>query len=228
MHVFEVRNLGFSTQQGVVFSEVSFSVQESDVICIMGPSGAGKSSLFRMLNLLRTPDVGEIYYRQKNILEYTPSSLRREVGYVMQKPYLFGKTAEEDLLYPYWLQRQPPNYREIKALLAKVNLTEAVLAKEPGELSGGEQQRIALIRSLLIKPQILLLDEVTAALDEANTAVIEDLILSEQAEQKCTILFITHHMEQARRISQKVLYLEAGKVAYYGETAAFFSRQGGV
>jgi putative ABC transport system ATP-binding protein len=193
----------------------------------MGPSGTGKSSLFRMMNLLRSPDVGEIYYCSRNVLEYKPSLLRREVGYVMQKPYLFGKTAEEDLVYPYQLRKQQPNLTEIKTYLAKVNLTEAVLDKRPGELSGGEQQRIALIRSLLVKPRVLLLDEVTASLDETNTAVIEDLLLAEQAEKNLTLLFITHNMEQARRISKKVLYLEAGAVKYYGATAKFFARQGG-
>ena len=228
MNILECQNIGLIKNQQTILSNISFCVQAGDSIGVMGPSGSGKSSLFRLLNLLISPSHGQILYQNKNIQDYLPTKLRRSIGYILQKPHLFGTTVQENLLYPYELLGQKPDFKEISRYLDKVKLPQSTLEKKNTALSGGEQQRIALIRSLLIKPEIILLDEVTAALDEENTLLLETLITQEQNLQHLTLLFITHNQEHAKRLAHKILYLEAGKIRYWGAKTEFFKAKGEV
>jgi putative ABC transport system ATP-binding protein len=205
-----------------ILDGISFRVNSGDVIGVMGSSGSGKTSTFRIINLLQSPTQGTVFYQSKDTLTYPPTTLRREIGYVFQKTYLFGSTIMENLTYPYQLLQQKPNFQEITDYLNQANLPENIVTKKINELSGGEQQRIALIRSLLIKPKILLLDEVTASLDEENTVIIEKLIRDQNENKNVTILFISHNTKQAERLAQKILYLEKGKVSYYGSKNEYF------
>jgi len=225
MNILECRNIGLLKSEQTILSSISFCVQARDSIGVMGPSGSGKSTLFRLLNLLISPTQGQILYKNKNIQEYAPPQLRRNISYILQKPYLFGSTVQENLLYPYELLGQKPNFKEINSYLDKVKLPQNTLQKKNTALSGGEQQRIALIRSLLIKPEIILLDEVTAALDEENTLLLENLIAHEQSLQQLTLLFITHKQEQAKHLAHKILYLEAGHITFWGTKAEFFKEK---
>lgn len=227
MNIMECKNIELIINNQTILTSISFSVQTSDRIGIIGPSGSGKSSLFRLLNLLISPTQGQIFYKNKNIQEYAPTELRHRVSYILQKPYLFGNTVKENLLYPYQLLNQKPDFEEINSYLTKVKLSETILEKKNTTLSGGEQQRIALIRSLLIKPEIILLDEVTAALDEENTLLLEKLIINEQQTHNITLLFITHSNAQAKRLAKKILYLEAGRIHYFGNVEHYFSTIGG-
>ncbi|NYE57465.1 ABC transporter ATP-binding protein [Carboxydothermus ferrireducens] len=216
MSIIVVDNVKLNGSDGqVILDGITFTVEEGDFLGVLGPSGAGKSSLFRLLNRLLSPTSGEIYYRGKNIKEYDPIKLRREIGYVLQRPYLFGQKVLEDLTYPFRLRQEKPDMELIYKYLAQANLKEEILAKKPTELSGGEAQRISLIRTLLVKPRVLLLDEVTSALDTENTRAILDLILKEKEEKNLTVLAITHNLEAFN--FTKVLYLDAGKVKYFGE-----------
>lgn len=226
MNILECKNVSLIKNKQTILNNVSFRATVGDRIGVMGPSGSGKSSLFRLLNLLMSPTQGQISYKDKNLQDYAPTELRRKIGYVLQKPYLFGTTVQENLIYPYQLLGQSPNLEEITAYLAQVKLPQNTLEKKNIALSGGEQQRIALIRSLLIKPDILLLDEVTAALDQENTTLLEELIVHEQDRHQLTLLFITHNPEQAKRLAHKILYLEAGNLSWYDTAADFFSHKG--
>jgi len=227
MKILECNNIQLSKNNQTILNNISLTVQKGDSLGIMGPSGSGKSSLFRLLNLLMSPNKGEIFYRDKKLQEYMPTQLRRSIGYILQKPYLFGTTVQENLIYPFQLLGKKTNLEEIHSYLDQVKLTKNILEKKNTALSGGEQQRIALIRSLLIKPEIILLDEVTAALDEENTLLIEELIAHEQRQHNVTLLFITHNAQQAKRLGQRLLYLEAGSIGYLGSTLEFFKDKGG-
>lgn len=226
MNILECKDIELVKNNQTILSNISFGVQAGDSIGLMGPSGSGKSSLFRLLNLLLSPTQGQILYQDKNIQDYSPFQLRRSIGYILQKPYLFGTTVQENLIYPYELCGQKPDFSEINHYLNQVQLPENILQKKNTALSGGEQQRIALIRSLLIKPKIILLDEVTAALDEDNTLLLEKLISHEQQRQHLTLLFITHNLQQAKRLADKILYLEAGRINFWGAKTDFFSEKG--
>lgn len=226
MNIMECKNIQLIKNNQTILHDISFSIEAGDSIGIIGPSGSGKSSLFRLFNLLLSPTQGEILYKNRNIRDYAPTELRRNVSYILQKPYLFGTTVQENLLYPYQLLNQKPDFHVIRNYLDKANLSINILEKKNTALSGGEQQRIALIRSLLIKPKIILLDEVTAALDEDNTLLIEKLVTDEQETHHLTLLFVTHNTSQAKRLAKKILYLDAGAIDFWGTATNYFSLKG--
>lgn len=225
MSLLELVDIRLEMQEKTVLDGISCQVNSGDIIGVIGTSGSGKTSLFRIINLLQSPTHGTVYYQGKDTLTYPPTTLRREIGYVFQKTYLFGSTIKDNLTYPYQLLQQKPDFQEIAEYLDKANLPESVITKKINELSGGEQQRIALIRSLLIKPNILLLDEVTASLDEDNTLIIEKLICDQNKDRNVTILFIAHNTRQAERLAKKILYLAKGKVSFYGSKDEYFTQK---
>lgn len=206
-----------------ILNSISFAIREGDTLGCLGPSGAGKTSLFRLLNMLDSPSEGDILFRGKKLETYTPMSLRRQVGYLIQKPRMFGSNVQDNLFYPYEIVGQKPNEQEIQYYLDMVGLEDSILTKDIKGLSGGEQQRIGLVRLLLVKPGVLLLDEFTSALDEEVTRRVESLILSEQTKRGLTVLFITHNVAQAKRLANKVIHIENGSITYYGATDQYFS-----
>lgn len=221
MEILTVKEVGLKVGDEIILKNISFSLKEGELVGVLGPSGSGKSSLFKLLNRLRTPTSGEIYYRGKNLSEYDPIKLRREIGYVLQKPYLFGQKVLEDLTYPFHLRQEKPDLSLIYHYLDRANLKEDILTKRPVELSGGEAQRISLIRSLLVRPRVLLLDEITSALDSENTKIILELVYREKEEKNLTVLAITHNQEAYA--FQKVLYLVRGEVKYFGGFQEFIN-----
>lgn len=222
LHLLELKNIKYVMDDKIILNGISLQIDAGDIIGVLGSSGAGKTSLFKIINLLQSPTHGTIYYQGKDSLTYPPALLRREIGYVFQKAHLFGNSVKENLTYPYKLLQRSPNYQEIADYLNRANLPEYIIMKKPEELSGGEQQRIALIRSLLIKPKILLLDEVTASLDEKNTLIIEKMICDQNRDRNATIMLISHNIDQAKRLANKILYLEKGKVLYFGSKDNYF------
>ena len=227
MEILRLDHVSLDIKDRRILDDISFGVAAGDIVGIAGPSGAGKSSLLRLLNLLRSPSAGTITYKGRPLDQYEPAQLRREVGYVLQKPYLFGGDVRDNLEYAYRVWRQKPDAQEISAYLERVNLPASILDKTKNEMSGGEQQRVALVRSLLAKPQVLLLDEVTASLDEVNTLLLEQLIRTEWSARSITVLFISHQPAQLRRLAQSVLVLEAGRLGYWGPVEEFSQQRGG-
>jgi len=225
LEVFRFDHVSLKIKEQPILNEVSFVAEQGSFTGISGPSGSGKTSLLRLMNLLRSPTEGTLFYKNRDILKYEPTQLRREVGYVMQKPYLFDGTVQVNLEYPYRVWSQKPDAREIRGYLERVNLPTTMLEKSKNEMSGGEQQRVALVRSLLAKPKVLLLDEVTASLDEENTLLLEQLIREEWESTALTVFFISHQSEQLRRLSKAVLYIEQGHVGFYGPTNDFFDKK---
>lgn len=223
--MFALDNVQLVKKGQTILQDISFTVQPGEFVGVAGPSGAGKSSLLRLLNMLHSPSGGTIFYQGSDILTLDPLQVRRQVGYVPQKPYLFGRTVWDNLAYPYALRREEPDRREVAAYLQQANLAASILAQDNGALSGGEQQRVALIRALLTRPRVLLLDEVTAALDEDNIAALERLITAERAARQLTVLMISHNMAQLRRLAQTVLFMEHGRLRYWGPAEEFFRRR---
>lgn len=223
LEVISCTDVGLVKNGKNILHNVSFALTKGQLLGIAGPSGAGKSSLLRLLNLLDSPASGNIYYQGKDILTYNPLKLRRCVGYVLQKPYLFEGTVEDNLRYTYTVGKKQADMTEIKSYLGKLALPSDILAKSKNELSGGEQQRIAFLRSLLARPDVLLLDEVTAALDEKSALLLEALI-KEEAANGLSVVFVSHNNEQLRRLAQTILYLAGGETKFYGIAQEFFRR----
>ena len=211
-----------------VLKGVTFDVMKGQVICIIGPSGSGKSTLIRCINGLNDIQAGSITVEGQEV--HDPNldklELRKKVGMVFQQYNLFPhKTALENIMMaPLRVLRQPRPEVEDRArrLIGKVRLG----GKEdsyPGELSGGQQQRVAIARSLAMNPDVMLFDEVTAALDPET--VKEVLVtIRELAEEGMTCILVTHEMGFAREVADHIYFTDRGVIVEHGPPATFFSQ----
>jgi polar amino acid transport system ATP-binding protein len=210
-----------------VLRGVSFDVMKGEVICIIGPSGSGKSTVLRCINALIPIDQGSILVEGQEVHDarLDKLELRKKVGMVFQQYNLFPhKTALENIMMaPVHVLKQPKAQVEERArkLLAKVRLSGKEEAY-PGELSGGQQQRVAIARSLAMSPDVMLFDEVTAALDPET--VKEVLVtIRELAEEGMTCLLVTHEMGFAREVADHIYFTDRGVIIEHGPPKDFFA-----
>jgi polar amino acid transport system ATP-binding protein len=211
----------------VILDGISLDVMKGQVICIIGPSGAGKSTLLRCINALVPIDAGSILVegQEVNDPKLDRLALRRKVGMVFQQYNLFPhRTALANIMMApiHVLRRNRAEVEaEARALMRKVRLD----GKEdsfPGELSGGQQQRVAIARSLAMQPDVMLFDEVTAALDPET--VKEVLVtIRELAEEGMTCVIVTHEMGFAREVADEIYFTDRGVVVEHGPPADFFT-----
>ncbi|WP_204520139.1 ABC transporter ATP-binding protein [Silvibacterium dinghuense] len=203
---------------------MSFSLHEGEVLAIVGPSGAGKSSLLRLMNRLDEPTEGTVLLKERNTREIPVNELRRAVGMVMQRAWLFPGTVAENIAFGPAQQGISLPAEEIDTLLAHVGLA-GYTSRDVSTLSGGEAQRVAITRALANRPEVLLLDEPTSALDDASRedveALLRKLIREEKHKdgQRLTCIWITHNREQARTMADRVLAMRAGRVEALGTPA---------
>ncbi|WP_261391499.1 amino acid ABC transporter ATP-binding protein [Roseovarius atlanticus] len=211
-----------------VIKGVSMTVHRGEVICIIGPSGSGKSTLIRCINALNPIDSGSITVGgiEVNDAKLDTLALRREVGIVFQQYNLFPhKTALENIMMaPLKVLREDrETVRErARGLLRKVRL-EGKEDAYPGELSGGQQQRVAIARALAMRPEVMLFDEVTAALDPET--VKEVLVtIKELAADGMTCILVTHEMGFAREVADQVYFTDRGVIVEHGPPSSFFDQ----
>jgi ABC-type multidrug transport system ATPase subunit len=213
--LFELRDLGLDRGGETVLDSISAEIP-AGATAIVGPSGAGKSTLLRLLNRLADPDRGEIFYRDRSLGAYEPLALRREVGLVPQLPALLEGTVESNLRYAADLAGEP---LELDETLAHAGLDPSFAGRDVKKLSVGEQQRAMLARALAQRPRVLLLDEPTSALDHAARDRIEAALAELRRELEISTVLVSHDPEQARRLSDWVLRLEAGRLVGCGPLA---------
>ena len=225
--IVEIRDLHKSFGAVEVLSGVSLTVPMRSTACIIGPSGSGKSTLLRCINALVPIDSGSIRVHgiEVNDPKVDILDLRRRVGMVFQQYNLFPhKTALQNVMMaPITVLKQDRREVEARAhaLLRKVRLDGKQNAY-PGELSGGQQQRVAIARSLAMSPEVMLFDEVTAALDPET--VKEVLItIRELAEEGMTCLLVTHEMGFAREVADQVYFTDHGRIVEHGPPRDFFA-----
>ena len=211
MSLLEFKNVFFINDNKTILEDITISINPGDYISIVGPSGSGKSTFLKLCCHLISPTEGEIIYKGKSIMEHNPTELRKNIAYCFQTPYLFGETVMDNISFPYSIRGIKADLKRAEELLSLFNLDKDYLKKEVKNLSGGEKQRIALIRTLLFKPEILLLDEVTSALDVDNTVIVENVMKSLN-ESGITILWVTHNLEQSKKNANKLLTIECGEI----------------
>lgn len=211
MSLLEFNNVYFEDCKTTIINDLSLCIEKNDFISIVGPSGSGKSTFLKLCSNLISPSKGTILFHDNNYITYDSVQLRKKIAYCFQTPYLFGNKVIENLNFPFEIRDKVPNLNQMYTLLSKFNLEKSILSKDTKNLSGGEKQRIALIRTLLFPPEILLLDEVTSALDNDNCAIVENEI-SRVHTEGMTILWITHNQEQSRKKANKLLTIECGKL----------------
>lgn len=205
-------HISYQVKEKEILHDISFSLNEHDFLTLTGPSGCGKSTILKLAASLISPSSGTIFYQDQNIAEIDPIQYRREVSYCFQQPLLFGKTVKDNLAFPFEIRKETVDEQRIDQMLKLVDLDHSYLAKQKEELSGGEKQRVALIRNMLFQPKILLLDEVTTGLDDQSKEIVHNLI-SACHEQGTTILQVTHDQEELHSASKLLKMTKEGRLA---------------
>lgn len=209
--ILQLNQVSYKSGNVQILSDVTFSVNPKEFLTITGPSGSGKSTLLRIMSSLISKTSGELNYESKPIESYDPIKYRREVSYCFQQPELFGTTVKDNLQFPFEIRQQPFNQKQADDALTAVGLTDSDLNKKVTDLSGGEKQRVALIRNMFFIPKILLLDEVTAGLDDHNKQIINNLILDLNQKHDVTIIYVTHDDSEIKQ-AQKVVSIVNGRL----------------
>lgn len=213
--ILETVGIGRKAEDRWLLENVSLSVDSGQRLALVGPSGSGKTLLLRALALLDPVDAGEIRWNGKSVAANEVPRYRSRVIYLHQRPALLEGTVEDNLRLPYSLRAHHDkqfNRQRIVALLKSLGRTDAFLSKQQRDLSGGEAQLCSLLRAVQLDPDVLLLDEPTAALDAEAAGTVESLVanwLDQQPKGRATV-WVTHGHEQAERVSQSVMHLRDG------------------
>lgn len=196
------------------------SIEAGEIMAIVGPSGAGKSTLLRLLNFLEAPSEGRLVFDGQTVPDKPPLELVRRVTTVFQRPALLSGSVSDNVAFGLRL-RGADSRERVKDALGRVGLADLGGASA-GTLSGGEMQRAALARAMVVEPQVLLLDEPTANLDPANVGLIETIVKQENAVRGTTVVLVTHNIFQARRLAGRVGLLLNGALVELSVTEQFF------
>jgi tungstate transport system ATP-binding protein len=200
-------------------------VRKGEVFALVGPSGSGKSTLLRLMNFLEAPSQGILTFLGS---EFSASKemgleLRRKVTMVFQRPMLLDRSVEANVRYGLELRGQRSNNALVQSTLEAVGLA-GLAGQSARTLSGGEAQRVALARAMVLRPEVLLLDEPTANLDPYNVGLIEKIAADLNRQHGTTLVLVTHNVFQARRLAHRVGFLLDGKVIESADTETFFNR----
>jgi putative ABC transport system ATP-binding protein len=216
--VVRTEHLGRVVKDKVLVEDVTFKVRTGEVLAIVGPSGSGKSSLLRLLNRLDEATSGTLYVEGIDYRQIPPRELRRKLGMVNQRPYLFPGTVEENLQFGPRQRGESLSHESIEQLLVRVGL-KGYSSRNVANLSGGEAQRVSVARTLANSPLVLLLDEPTSALDEASKLEVESAIQNVVHDRGLTCVLVTHDTAQAARLAERALLLESGHVVRIGSVS---------
>jgi putative ABC transport system ATP-binding protein len=208
-------HLGHAVKDRVLVDDASFNVRSGEILAILGPSGSGKTSLLRLLNRLDEPTSGTVLLEGVDYRSIAPRDLRRRVGMVTQRPYLFPGSVADNLRFGPAQRGELLSQDSIEQLLSKVGLS-GYSSRDVAKLSGGEAQRVSLARTLANSPCVLLLDEPTSALDEVSRLEVEFLIRKVVVDEGLACIVVTHDPAQAARMAERALILQSGAVLRIG------------
>jgi len=208
-------HLGRKAGDKILIDDANFELKKGEVLAVAGPSGSGKTSLLRLLNRLDEPTSGTVFVEGIDYRDIKPRNLRRKLGLVTQRPYLFPGTVAENLRFGPSQRGEVLAQDVIEQLLTQVGLA-GFAGRDVANLSGGEAQRVSVARTLANSPVVLLLDEPTSALDEAAKRDVETAIQIVVRNHGLTCVMVTHDLAQAIRVAQRALLLESGRIVREG------------
>ena len=211
----ELPALAENSPAKLLLDNISLDIERAEVLAVLGPSGAGKSTFLRLLNRLDEPTGGTVLLDGVDYRTLNPQDLRRRIGMVMQRAFLFPGTIADNVRFGPRQSGKGLSNQSVEDLLEQVGLT-GFADRNALTLSGGEAQRVAITRALANEPDILLLDEPTSALDDVAKHGIESLLESLIRQRHLTCVWVTHDAAQAARMADKVLLLEAGRMTAHG------------
>lgn len=214
--ILNLENVSWRVGSRAILDNITFDVELGDFISIIGPSGAGKSSLFKLIVRFIDSTSGTIYFEGQDIKKMDVIQLRRHIGYILQEAFMFEGTVRDNLVFGPCLQKKSVDEERMHDLLTHVHLPEEMLDQDASKLSGGEKQRVGILRMLMNEPKILLLDEITSALDLANVLMVEELIKELQESMGITILMVSHDFEQAKRMGGRTIFMANGTIVESG------------
>ncbi|CYW22194.1 ABC transporter ATP-binding protein [Streptococcus suis] len=205
---------------GPILKNLTFDIQEGEFFVLIGPSGSGKTTTLKLINRLIEQTEGEVFFQGKRLKDFDLRDLRLETGYVLQQIALFPNmtVAENIALIPEMkgLGKEETLTRT-RELLTKVGLEpDSYLNRLPKDLSGGEKQRIGILRAIIANPKVLLMDEPFSALDPISKAQLQDLIKELHEEFKMTTVFVTHDMDEAVKLADRICLMQDGQVVQLG------------
>lgn len=214
--IFKVRNLKKAYNGKIVLDVNNLNFQEGKIYAIVGPNGSGKTTLLNILNLLKKPDEGQIFFYDQEITNKSNSNtleIRRRMTLVNQDPFLLHSTVYDNIAYGLKIRSIPSKVQKnrIRSALNMVGLS-GFKDRKADQLSGGEAQRVVIARALVIEPEVLFLDEPTANIDQKHVDVVERIIKKIKEEIKTTVIFTTHDLSQAYRLADEVISLLEGKI----------------
>lgn len=219
--MYQLTNLRHRYGSRLVLDIPSLSIPAGEILTVVGPSGAGKSTLLRLLNFLELPTQGAIVFDGQVVSGQVSLALLRRITLVFQRPLLLQGSVRANVAYGLQMRGLHDEAR-VEAVLERVGL-KALAHQSAHKLSGGELQRAALARALVLNPDVLLLDEPTANLDPYNITLIESLIREQNQSFGATVVLITHNVFQARRLAHRVGLLLDGQLIEVAPAEEFFS-----
>ncbi len=228
----KIENITKRYKNYTVLKSISFEVEKGEFVSIIGPSGCGKTTLLKMINRLIKPTSGKIYINGENIYDKDPITLRRNMGYVIQQNGLFPHmTIKDNIEIIPKLEKKNADdiYKRTIKLMNMVDLNpDEYLNRYPYELSGGEQQRIGVARAFANDTDIVLMDEPFSALDPITRADLQNELLNLQSKLNKTIVFVTHDMDEALKLSNKICLMKDGEIIQFDEPEKILKRICGI
>ncbi|AST89932.1 phosphate ABC transporter ATP-binding protein [Sutcliffiella cohnii] len=215
----QFHDVHYKSEDGIhILRGITGSIIEGEVTTLVGPSGAGKSTLLKLCNGLLSPTSGEIRILNKNVYDYDPVQLRKEVGMALQSAPMVEGDVFHNLALPMLLQGKSLPENEAVKLLEDVGLEGEHLRRNIKDLSGGQRQKVSIARTLVNRPKILLLDEITSSLDQVSQKEIDELIVKISKKYGVTIIWITHNLQQALKVGTYAWMLKEGELLESGKS----------
>lgn len=209
--ILQLSGVGYRIGERQVLNDINFSIAPGEFKLITGPSGCGKSTLLKIIASLLSPSEGTIQFKGQDYTSLSPEQYRQQVSYCAQTPALFGETVYDNLIFPWQIRDKRTEPDTFLAFLTRFGLPEETLSKSINDLSGGEKQRISLIRNLQFLPEVLLLDEITSALDEENKHNVNDIIHRYVREKNIAVLWVTHDKDEIEHADDVITLPLSGK-----------------
>lgn len=206
-----IDNISFKADEQIILDSISFRIRKGERVTITGPSGGGKSTLLKIIASIVNPTGGKVLFNNENIQENDPLKYRQQVAYFFQNATLFDQTVRDNVAFPSLIRDEAFDEDQCVRMLERVKLDRSYLDKPIKDLSGGEKQRVALVRNLLYQPEVLLLDEVTSSLDAVNKEIIYSMLDELNDKESITILSVTHDEREINK-ADRVLTITDGKL----------------